>query len=309
MPVPSAIFSVDDAEVRYARIEGGDMGFDLAESQSVGLEKDLFASGPVGGPIHDPEKFRSAVAELLEKVDEEVSEANLILPDPWLRIALVEGEDLPRRADAREEVLKWKLQRIVPFRVEELRVRGTALRSDSRQPSAERVLLGFGLESLLRQLEGAFEDRGIHLGFISSESLTLLAAVQDLLAGVELAALAYVSRRGYSLTFALRGEPILHRYKALPQVAGDEPPRQLIDRDLHLTKTYLQDHFPNVQLRRLLLIAPQELEERWLDWLQTGFDHSAHAVRPENLPLSAGGIDMPIHELAPMLGAARYEIA
>ena len=173
MPVPSAIFSVDEAELRYAQIRGHDLGYELTDTQSVELDADLFAAGPVGGPIHDPERFRSAVAELLAKIHDEVTAGSLILPDPWLRIALVDGEELPRRTDAREEILKWKLQRTVPFRVEELRVRGVPTRSRSRREPSDRVLLGFGLESLLRQLEGAFEDRGVHLGYVSSESLSL----------------------------------------------------------------------------------------------------------------------------------------
>ena len=121
--------------------------------------------------------------------------------------------------------------------------------------------------------------------------------------------MAYVSPRGYSLTFVLRGEPILHRFKALPQIAGDEPPEQLVDRDLRLTMNYIQDQLPDIELGRLLLIGPHEVEQRWQGWLQSGFGCAAHAVRPENLPLSAPQVEMPLHELAPMLGAARYEIA
>jgi len=308
MPMPPAVFSVDETQLRFARFERQSIGYELADYQTVDLDPDLFAVGPVGGPIHDPERFRSAVAELQEGMDGEVKEGSLILPDPWLRIALVESEDLPRKGDAREEVLKWKLQRTVPFRVEELRVRGTLTAPRTRFGDG-RVLLGFGLEGLLRQLEGVFEDRGIHLGFISSESLTLLSAVRDVLGGVELGAVAFVSARGYSLTFVLHGEPVLHRFKALPQMAGDEPAKQLVDRDLNLTQMYLRDQFPGGEIGRLLLIAPQEIEERWLGWLAGGFGLPAHPLRLENLPLSTAGTEVPLFEVATMLGAARQEVA
>lgn len=306
--MPPFVFAADESRLRYARFEPSGAGFELANYQSVDLEPDLFATGPVGGPIHDPERFRTALSELLDGVGETVIEGNLILPDPWLRIALVESEQLPRKAEAREEILKWKLQRIVPFRVEELRVRGAASRPRARQESAGRVLLGFGLESLLRQMEGVFEDRGIHLGSISSESLTLLSALRDAMRDVELGAVAFVSARGYSLTFVLRGEPVLHRFKALPQLAGDEPPRQLVDRDLNLTGMYLRDQFPDAEIGRLLLVGPDEIEDRWLAWLSDGFGLPAHPVRVENLPLGMGGRDLPLYEVATLLGAARQEV-
>jgi len=309
MSVPPAVFSVDETALRFARFERNSIGYELADYQVVALDPDLFAAGPVGGPVHDPERFRSAVAELQEEMNGEVKEGSLILPDPWLRIALVEGKDLPRKGEAREEVLKWKLQRTVPFRVEELRVRGTTTSPRARASSNGRVLLGFGLEGLLRQLEGAFEDRGIHLGYISSESLTLLSAVRDVLEGVELGAVVYVSPRGYSLTFVLHGEPVLHRFKALPQTAGDEPPPKLVDRDLKLTKMYLQDQFPGGEIGRLLLIGPREFEERWLGWLADGFGLPAHPLRLENLPLSTAGAQVPLCDVATLLGAARQVVA
>ncbi len=309
MPVPPEVFSVEERRLRYARFANGSLGYELVDYHSVDLDADLFAAGPVGGPIHDPERFRSALAELQQALTLEVEEASLILPDPWLRIALVESDDLPRKGEAREEVLKWKLQRTVPFRVEELRVRGTVTATRGRSGSSGRVLLGFGLESLLRQLEGAFEDRGIHLGYISSESLTLLASLRDLLNGVELGAMAFVTPRGYSLTFVLHGEPVLHRFKALPQMAGDDPLEQLVDRDLKLTRMYLQDQFPGAEIGRLLLVGPEEIEARWLEWLGRGFGVQAHALKIENLPLAMAGPQVPLWEMATLLGAARQEVA
>ena len=308
MPLPPTVFAVDESRLRYSRFEPNGAGFELARYHSVNLDPDLFATGPVGGPIHDPERFRAVLTELLDEIGETVTEGSLILPDPWLRIALVDGDELPRKSNAREDVLKWKLQRIVPFRVEELRVRGTTSRPRARQESTSRVLLGFGLESLLRQLEGVFDERGIHLGYISSESLALLSCVRDALRDVELGAVAFVSPRGYSLTFVLRGEPVLHRFKSLPQLAGDEPPAQLVDRDLNLTGMYLRDQFPNAEIGRLLLVGPDLIEERWLKWLTDGFGVPTHAVRVENLPLSMGGHDLPLFEIATLLGAARQEV-
>ena len=62
MPMPGAIFSLDEARLRFADFEHTSIGFTLADYQHVDLDPEMFAVGPVGGPIHDPERFRSAVA-------------------------------------------------------------------------------------------------------------------------------------------------------------------------------------------------------------------------------------------------------
>jgi hypothetical protein len=308
VPIPPNIFAVDERRLRYARFGRPGARFDLEEYQEVDLEHDLFAPGPLGGPLHDPERLRSVLVGVQGLIPESETEASLILPDSWLRLALVDGEELPRSDGNREKVLRWKLQRIVPFRVEELRIRGVDVDGSAHAGGESRVLLGFALETLLRQLEGVFEGRGIHLGFVCNESLALLSGVQDALRDVAFGGVVNISASGYSLTFLLRGEPILHRFKALPQLSGDNPLAGMVEKDLQLTNLYLRELLPAATVGRILLIGPSQLEERWLEWLESAFDLPVFAVRPENVPLTLGGDETHFQDIVTMLGAARQEI-
>jgi len=308
VPIPPNVFAVDERRLRYARFGRPGVRFDLEDYQEVDLEHDLFARGPLGGPLHDPERFRSVLVGMQGLIPETETEASLILPDSWLRLAIVDGDELPRSDSSREKVLRWKLQRTVPFRVEELRIRGVDIDSGARTGGESRVLLGFALETLLRQLEGVFEGRGIHLGFVCNESLALLSGVQDALRDVALGAVVNISAGGYSLTFLLRGEPILHRFKALPQLSGDHPPAGMVEKDLQLTNLYLREQLPEATVGRILLIGPSQLEARWLEWLKNAFDLPVFAVRPENVPLAHAGDGAPFQDIVTMLGAARQEM-
>lgn len=308
VPGPPNAFAVDGKRLRFAHFSRHETGFDLVEYRQVDLEPELFATGPLGGPLHDPVRFRSALEQLQGATQVSVDQASLVLPDSWLRMAIADSEELPKSTQSRDEVLRWKLQRIVPFRVEELRIRGVDSVNGYQGSEARRVVLGFGLETLLRQLEGVFDDFGIHVGSIANESLCLLSGVEEALRDVELSVVALVSAGGYSLSFIFRGEPILHRFKALPQMAGDEPPHQMIDRDLHLTRVYLADQIGEVTLGRVLLICPPELEKQWQDWLGNTFELPVHSVGPENLVLDLADNGVPIHELVTLFGAARQEI-
>lgn len=306
--MPPHVFAVDGVSLRYGRLSRVDGRFELDEYRTASLDRDLFSAGPLGGPMHDPERFRATLTGLLQSVSGPVERASLILPDSWLRLAIVEGDELPRSTAAREEILRWKLQRTVPFRVEELRIRGLETHGPGGKKGTRRVLLGFAVETLVQQIEASFADRGIHLGFVSNESLSLLTGLRHALRDTELGVLVFVSRVGYSLTFVLRGEPILHRFKALPQLSQDEPPRELMRRDLHLTNSYVREQIDGGTIGRILWIGPSELEERWGELLTEAFDLPVHAVRAEHVPLAIAAPDVPPTEALAMLGAASQVI-
>lgn len=308
VPVPPHVFALDAHELRYGWFRGDGGELELARYRATRVEKDMFASGPVGGPMHDPEELRMLLSALQESLAEPITEASIVLPDAWLRVAFVEAEDLPRSSRARDEILRWKLQRIVPFRVEELRLAGVDAAEITNNGSTPRILIAFALEALLRQLEGAFEARGIHLGLITNESLACLSAGRDALRDVELGAIVVVTEAGYSLVFVLRDEPILQRFKALPQLAGDEPSAQLIQRDLKLTEVYLREQLTQLAIGRVVLAAPPEIEERWLEWLSDGFGLPAHPLRPEHLGVTLSSARPAMHELGPLAGVARMEV-
>ena len=206
-------------------------------------------------------------------------------------------------------MLRWKLRRLVPFRVEDLRVAAAEVTPLAGQEEPRRVLLGFADEHLLAQLEEAFERAGVRLGQIASASLSLVAAL-DAAAGDDLTALVLVGDDDYALVFVRGGEPVLHRYKGAIGAAGIDP--RGVVRDLRLTRNFLEEHFPGVRLARAVLAAPPELEPLWLDRLTEGLGEAAEPLDGRHLPplqLETPGLPVPPRELAPMMGAARREVA
>src|SRR5260370_35822852 len=91
-------------------------------------------------------------------------------------------------------------------------------------------------------------------------------------------ALKLVEDDGYALIFARRGEPVLHRYKAMSGAAADTSPGGAVVRDLRLTRNFLDEHFPGAALDSVLLLAPPPLVPLWLDRLQQGLGRRGAAV-------------------------------
>lgn len=309
VPVPPHVFALDGERLRYACFAVGESGCELTSYESVSLPEGTFLEGPLGGAAKEASVLREAVRALIALAPEPPKEASLVLPDEWLRVTFAEMEELPREGKGRDETLRWKLQRLVPFRVEDLRVSAKEISGAAGNGDGARMLLGFAVEELVEQLEAVFDDSGVHLGQITNESASLLAATRGLLRDVELGVLVVTSETGYGLIFTHRDRPVLHRLKTLAQ--GLETPAEvggLVLRDLKLTRAFVADQFGEARMGRVLLIGQESSRETWSGWLTEAFDLPVVPLEPEHLPFRGWPGDAQLDELAPMYGAAQQVV-
>jgi hypothetical protein len=313
VPAPPHVFGLDARSLRYGQFVRDRQGFRLRGWREAALPSDAFHAGLLGGPLRDPAAFEALVGGLVRSIRGTpggLKEASLVLPDAWLRVTFSEITDVPRQTEARDEVLRWKLRRLVPFRVDELRVGAVEVAPLPVQEEPRRLLLGFGIEQLLAQIEDAFAAHGVRLGRITNTSLALLSAV-ELPASGGFAAVVQVESEGYTLIFARDGEPVLHRFKAFTGGMPDAAHAGYVTRDLKLTRNFLDEHFAGAPLGPVLLLAPPDTEPMWLDRLQEGLGSSVSPVDGRHLPSlrSEDPVAPSWRELAPMLGAVRQEVA
>jgi hypothetical protein len=310
VPAPPHVFGLDARSLRYGQFVRDRQGFRLRGWREAALPADAFHSGLMGGPLRDPAAFESLVGGLVRGIPGGLKEASLVLPDAWLRVTYSEITDVPRQAQARDEVLRWKLRRLVPFRVDELRVSAVEVEPLPVQEEPRRLLLGFGVEQLLAQIEDAFAAHHVRLGRITNSSLALLSAVEIPASG-GFAAVVQVETEGYTLIFARNGEPVLHRYKPFTGGMPDAAHSGYVTRDLKLTRNFLDEHFAGAPLGPVLLLAPPDSEPMWLDRLQEGLGSSVAPIDGRHLPSlrSEDAVAPTWRELAPMLGAVRQEVA
>src|SRR4051812_33127046 len=208
LPPRPPVFSLDEERLRSGSFARDRHGFRLRAFREVELPRDPFQHGPLGGPLRDPIAFRDLVAGMVKAIPGGVREASLVLPDTWLRVTFTESGDLPKETAALDEVLRWKLRRLVPFRVDELRVDATEVSPVPGQEEPRRLLLGFAVEQLLAQIEEAFAAAGVRVGQVSNASLALLAAVAATSPGAPdaFSAVVLVGEEGDALIFARGGE-------------------------------------------------------------------------------------------------------
>lgn len=305
--MPPHVFALDETALAYAGFTWGERGLELAEVHRLALAAELLVDTPPGRAPRDVESFAARVAELLERIAAPVSQASLVLPDAWLRLAFFELPDLPREARERDEVLRFKLKRLVPFKVDELRLAVRPLPPLSGQREKLRLLTGFAHDRGLARLEEAFLRHGVLLGQVTSAALASGHALLEPQASGGVLLLA-ADEHAYSLTGWLAGEPVVHRHKALA-AEWDEATRALqVERELRLTATFLAESCGEITWRRRVVAAPRAAEPFWVALVERAFG-AAERLRAESLPLTAAAGAVAWEELLPMIGAASEVVA
>lgn len=300
--VPPHVFSVNEASLDYLCLSA-DAELSCEESWRVELSEDCFQAGPLGGRPKDLEGLNRSLDALLGRLIRRPTEASLVVPDNWLRLTFVEVEDWPRRPADRLEVLRFKLGRIVPFRVEELRI-GFQRVAPLTDGNEHRFLVGFGIESAFEQLEEIFEDRQIRIGNLANASLSLLRVLQDSLAPAPLGAFVSVDHDRYAVTVTQHGAPVVYRGKAHGATDSLAP----VARELRLTKSFLQERVSPGIVSELILVAPEDREPSWRPILEEVFEVPVGSLS-RDWPSIPGLSNLTTKAAAPLLGAALREIA
>ncbi len=307
LPVPPHAFSVDEGWLRYGRFVGADGTFDFQEFHEVALPPATFHPGPLGGTVKEPEALRERLQTLLEAVTATVADASLVLPDAWLRLTFAELEERPRQLSKVEDVLRWKLKKLVPFRVDELRLRGAEAAPLAGEPAGQRVLLGYAMEALLAQLESTFAQLGVRIGLTVNGTLALCAAFGRRAADQRFVFL-HVSPSGYALVLAGGGRPLFHRFRALATAASGNGDGDLVLRDLRLTRDFLARELSGALPSELLVVAPPDVERTWRDWVGEAFECEVFGLRSPHLPLRGELAENRLPDVAPLLGAACHQV-
>ena len=305
VPSPPHVFSLGPRELRYAGFHSGPQGFAFDLEKRIELPEPTFMAGALGGPVRDVQGLREHLNQLLGELGAPVEEASLILPDSWLRLTFTEITDLPRKPDQRQQVLEFKLGRLVPFRVEELRISAAEVTPFPGQEEPRRLLLGFAIETLLGQIESIFSEAGIHIGSITNTTLAMASSLEHTMSREEVSSLGAVYDDSYTLSFYHSGEPMLYRYKAFAE-GGIHA--ESVRRDLRMTASFLERHFPEAPFRRPFLSTPVELMDQWLSWTAAELEHPPEPLQREHFALTRSRAGTSWDQVAPLLGAASLEV-
>ena len=202
------------------------------------------------------------VAELksaFTKAEIKTSRISLALPDASAKVSLHPLDTLPGNENEKQQLLRWKLKKTVPFNIDEAHV--TSL--DHKLPNGKHLVLTVCIHrEVLAQYEEAFQKLGIHAGYICLSSFAtfeLLSKLEPDL-GQRSVLLLRVRPSGVSSLIVQEGRVVLFRQADV----GDEAPvsaavglPDLFD-EIHPCVTYYQDKLSSQPLDKIYVACPQD---------------------------------------------------
>lgn len=164
-PPPTTCWVVDGALVSVLRRDKKGSVLWAAEGAPPGL----FDVGPVGLQSVDRRKLSAVLSSLQPRI-EGASRAALVMPSGWTRSYLLDFDDLPRSQAELDQVVRWRLKKLLPVQPSELRL---SVEPVSRSNGKHSVLCMAAMDRALTGLEAAYSDVGVELGMITTRAFAL----------------------------------------------------------------------------------------------------------------------------------------
>jgi hypothetical protein len=227
-PPPVHAFAAGGDQLVYGRLARRRDALALVEH--AGLPDDWFSLGPVGLLQVDRQALAGALGTVLTKLEKAPAQASLVAPNAWVRSVVVDSGVLPRQRQEAEDVVRWRLKKLLPCRPEEVRLDFLADGQNGR------LLVLLALDRPLATVEETFAAAGVQIGRIEPTVLALTALLPVSETPVMLAA---VEERALALVVLASGRPILVRNKPLP--VDPRRAEAFIERELTRTLTHARE--------------------------------------------------------------------
>jgi hypothetical protein len=285
-PAPATGWSLDTSSVAVVR---RDRKGRLASADQQ-VPEGAFEVGAVGLQTVDGERLVPVLQSLQQRVAG-ARRATVVVPMRWLRAHLLDLEDLPRKRTEIDEVVRWRLKKLLPVRPAELRLDLVRL---GRSNGANRLLCLSGLERAYAALEEAFAAAGVQPALITPAPFALATTATG---GARVGMVVDLEPGMLTVLLQEQGETRLLRTKPLPPTEELWP---IVHRELRMSLVYIREQLGvDEELETVIVagggIAPEPLEA-WLE--QEQGVRAAEAARSELHDLPVAGRAL----LAPLAG-------
>jgi len=252
--------------------------------------------GPVGLNSVD----RPVLVDVLRRVQETISGARraaVVVPTAWVRAHILEVEQVPRRATELNELVQWRLKKLLPVRPSDLRIAAVP------QPGGEGmqpVLVMVGLERALADLEAAFAEVGVEPGVVVPRLFALSADQRE---GHQLT----IQQETGFLSMLLTTAGDLRLLRTKPLVMDTPDPWPALWREQKLVAAYARESLSVEGPIAVRVVAENEelavaLTEFWADQNETEVTAAELAFGPGEHGL---GDRLGVNRLAPLAAILR----
>lgn len=294
-PTPNVAAGFVDENFAVVDLRRGRRGFSLASSAVTQLPPGLITASFDSLNIQDPEELAQVIAQTAEAAGLlNRKRWSVALPDATARTLVITLESKPANRNELNEVISWKLERVISSPPTELRTSRQRLHPVSGQ---DRYLVTVAREDVLSQYESVFAAMGWKAGLILPRHMGEAQwLVWDDSPGDKM--LVTANQTGFTSLIVRSGEPALVRTFVCE--------RESVPDELHRFALYYRDRMTNGgasanTLSRMLVLGGIDLAEarravvdalesepRTLDPEEFGIDLKGELIRFDHLAGAAG---------------------
>jgi type IV pilus assembly protein PilM len=201
-----------------------------------------------------PEAVAAALRKALDEVAPRSRAVTLILPDPLVRVFVLDFDGLPAKAAEAVSLVRFRLRKMVPFDVEPA---GVSFQVLGQNDSECRVLAAVIPGPILAEYEAAIREAGYEPGAVLSSSLAALAAADE----TQGVLAANLSANAITTTVSSGHDLLLYRALDLPPEPWSRAAE--IERAIAVAAAYFEDKLgaPPQQLHYAGILSPAEFAD------------------------------------------------
>ena len=242
--VPPVAVELDRSEMVLVRLRLRRRGLAVLEAHgSRPMPEHVTESSNLRVSLGALEETTRKARELFESTGTRPGRVSLVLPDNLARVSLMSFPERPPSRRHLDEMIRFKLRKSVPFRLEEAAISYQVLPSHGTEM---QILVALMLRSVVEQFEQVFEAVGARPGRVDLSTLALfnLCRRDIAKASAQERDVALLNcARGYFSLLIVRGERLLfYRSKSLSTEEGSaESVGPVLNRELATSVSYYQE--------------------------------------------------------------------
>lgn len=318
---PPVAMELGVGEITLARlVKDKEKKWTLTSYDLVNVPPGLLSNDAFRMQVKSPEQYKSLLAGALVKEGVKTNAISLVVPDHLARVALLAFEELPRTRREVFEMVRWKMKKAVPFKVEDavMDCQVTPGSNGNGNGKGYTVLAVLSPRAAVEEHEAAFQQQGIHPGLVDLSSFSLLHLYRPVIAA-EVPAdgdFMLLNATPYYFTVMIHraGRLIFYRSKsAAAEEAGPDSEYRMLRREVQASLVYYQEKLAGRQLARVYMRSVGQDLPR----LASLFEGAPLTARPEAIDarrivkvtgrIAAVGEERAaeiLQRLAPAIGAA-----
>ncbi|MGP8245782.1 MAG: hypothetical protein ACLQVN_14845 [Bryobacteraceae bacterium] len=205
-PPPAMAFEISEAGIAAARIGS------RAELDFAPFPAGTLAVSPLNDNVIDPDRFAAAVKSVAGRGSgRKRRDVALILPDFSTRIAVLDFDSFPSKAEEQVALIRFRMKRSVPFDVEAAAVGYWAQNASDHSKGAKKldVVVVVAPLEIIAPFEAPFRAAGLAPGLVTPSAIAALELAPE--AGLSITA----KLSGGTLTVLVRDRGVLKLVRCL----------------------------------------------------------------------------------------------